>query len=159
MRVLAIDPGYDRLGIAVLEGTGLQPQLIHSTCIETSKNRSFTERLEQVGVMFDDLLQTHTPQVVAIETLFFNKNVKTAMNVAHIRGVLLFLATQAGCSIHEFSPQAIKVAVTGYGNSDKAAVTLMVKRLLPNTPTTAHDDEYDAIAVGITYLAHQRASR
>jgi len=91
-----------------------------------------------------------------VETLFFNKNVKTAIGVAQARGIILYLAKNAGCTVHDFGPQEIKIAVTGYGKSDKNAVIDMVKRLVSNVPEKALDDEYDAIAVGITTLAHLR---
>jgi crossover junction endodeoxyribonuclease RuvC len=94
--------------------------------------------------------------MIAIETLFFNQNQKTAMAVAQIRGICVFLAKMADCILCEFGPQEIKVAVTGYGKSDKRAVIDMVCRLVSNAPTDALDDEYDAIAVGITALAHHR---
>ena len=86
--------------------------------------------------------------------LFFNKNQKTAMGVAQVRGILVYLAQSHDCQVYEFGPQEIKIAVTGYGKSDKSAVIDMVKRLIPSAPNKALDDEYDAIAVGITCLAH-----
>jgi crossover junction endodeoxyribonuclease RuvC len=91
---------------------------------------------------------------VAIEQLFFNQNVKTAMQVAEARGVIMVAAHELGVSLFEYSPQAIKIATTGYGNSTKTAVTQMVQQLVEAVPTQALDDEYDAIAVGVTYLAH-----
>ncbi len=156
MRVLAIDPGYDRLGVAVLERTAQKEILLYSACITTEKSDTLTQRLFVIGDTVDSLIKTHTPNAVAIETLFFNKNVKTAIGVAQARGIILYLAQKAGCAVYEFGPQEIKVAVTGYGKSDKSAVIDMVKRLVANAPTDAHDDEYDAIAVGITALAHYR---
>jgi crossover junction endodeoxyribonuclease RuvC len=86
--------------------------------------------------------------------LFFNKNIKTAIAVAEVRGALIYLAKKHSLPIYEFGPQEIKVAVTGYGKSDKTAVFDMLKRLVPNLKTQALDDEYDAIATGITCLAH-----
>ncbi len=154
MRVIGLDPGYDRLGVAVLEGTGNSPRLIHSTCLQTDRSQAFHERLAVIGTQFTRILTEHKPEVIALETLFFNKNVKTGIAVAEARGVLLYLATLHGAQIAEYSPQAIKIAVTGYGKSDKTAVVRMVKQLIPNTPTDRVDDEYDAIAVGITCLAH-----
>ena len=156
MRVLSVDPGYARLGVAVMEHRDGKEVLLYSSCIETPKNIPLPERLHQLGQAFEILLREHAPDAVAVETLFFNKNQKTAMAVAEARGIVLYLAQQARCSVHEFSPQQIKVAVTGYGNSDKKAVTEMVLRLVPNSPKKAHDDEYDAIAVGVTCLAHSR---
>jgi crossover junction endodeoxyribonuclease RuvC len=158
MKVLAVDPGYDRLGVAVLEhdtGNGRE-RLLYSGCIETDRAVAVPERLLALGQELTGLIETHQPDAVAAETIFFNKNQKTAVAVAEARGVILYLAKQAGCTVYEFGPQEIKVAVTGYGKSDKAAVIDMVKRLVTNAPPKALDDEYDAIAVGITCLAHHR---
>lgn len=156
MKVLALDPGYDRLGIAILERVEGVETLIFSHCLVTDRESSLTDRLFVVGETLSELINTHTPDAIAVETLFFNKNVKTAIGVAQARGIILYIAKKAGCIVYEFGPQEIKVAVTGYGKSDKNAVVDMVKRLIHNAPTTAHDDEYDAIAVGITALAHHR---
>ena len=154
MKVIAVDPGYDRLGIAVMECKEGKESLIHSECIETSKNTELNERLHFLGDRFTSLLNQHKPDTLAIETLFFNKNQKTAIGVAQARGILIYLAQTHNCQVYEFGPQEIKIATTGYGKSDKSAVIDMVKRLIPDAPTTALDDEYDAIAVGITCLAH-----
>ena len=157
MRVLAVDPGYDRLGVAVIEKQNNQEVLLYSNCIETDKQSELSERLHVVGTEFKKLLDEHQPQAVGIETLFFNKNVKTAIGVAQARGIIMFLAVDAGCKVYEFGPQEIKIAVTGYGKSDKNAVIDMVKRLVTNVPEKALDDEYDAIAVGVTTLAHHKS--
>ncbi len=156
MKVLALDPGYDRLGIAVLEHAGGKESLLYSSCVETVRTDSIPERLLVIGNAINDTLHAHTPDAVALESLFFNKNIKTALGVAQVRGIIIFLAQQAGCAVYEFGPQEIKIAVTGYGKSDKSGVIDMVKRLIHNAPEKAHDDEYDAIAVGITALAHHR---
>lgn len=156
MRVLALDPGYDRLGIAVLERVDGKEILIHSTCLLTDRTESIPERLLVIGKTLEILLKEYVPHAVALETLFFNKNIKTGIGVAQVRGIIIYLAKQAGCTVYEFGPQEIKVAVTGYGKSDKNAVIDMVKRLVKNAPMKALDDEYDAIAVGITALAHHR---
>jgi crossover junction endodeoxyribonuclease RuvC len=153
MKVLAIDPGYDRLGVAVMEYVNGKEHLIFSTCVLTDKKSDLVDRLFVIGTTVSELITTHQPNTVAIETLFFNKNIKTAIGVAQARGIILYLAKVASCTVHEFGPQEIKVAVTGYGNSDKDAVFSMVNRLVPNVPKNALDDEYDAIAVGITCLA------
>lgn len=156
MKVLAVDPGYDRLGIAVMELQNGKEVLIHSECIETNKDDELSKRLHVLGVSFEKLLKEHSPDCVGIETLFFNKNIKTALGVAQSRGIIMYLAKCAGCEVHEYGPQEIKIAVTGYGKSDKAAVIDMVMRLIPTAPQNVLDDEYDAIAVGITTLAHNR---
>lgn len=156
MKVLGVDPGYDRLGVAVIEKQDGKEALLYSSCVETSKDTELHDRLLILGNEFQKLLDTHSPDAVGVETLFFNKNVKTAIGVAQARGIIIYLAKKAGCTVYDFGPQEIKIAVTGYGKSDKNAVIDMVKRLVSNVPETALDDEYDAIAVGVTTLAHCR---
>lgn len=157
VRVIAVDPGYDRLGVAVIErkqnGT---EELLYSTCIETPRENGFPERLLSVGETFENVIETHVPNVFASETLFFTKNQKTALLVAETRGVLLYTARKHGLSVFEYTPLQIKIAVTGYGKSDKRQVTAMVKRLIEVAKPVTHDDEYDAIAVGLTCLASER---
>lgn len=159
MRVIAIDPGYDRLGVAIMEYTGGSEVLLYSTCIESSRNDTLPDRLLTIGNRFQEIVTEFTPDALAIETLFFNKNIKTAIGVAQARGTLLYLAKKAGCAVYEFGPQEIKTAVTGYGKSDKKAVIEMILRLIKNAPPKALDDEYDAIAVGITCLATHGRNR
>jgi crossover junction endodeoxyribonuclease RuvC len=154
MRVISVDPGYDRIGVAVLEYVDGKEKLIHSSCIQTNKSQSLLDRLQDTGLQFSSLLQAHSPDTLGIETLFFNTNQKTVIGVAQARGIIIYLAQIANCKVYEFGPQEIKVAVTGYGKSDKHAVIDMVLRLMPDAPKKALDDEYDAIAVGITCLAH-----
>ena len=153
MRVIALDPGYDRLGVAVMENTEGVETLLFSTCIESNRQDELPERLLTIGSAFQKLLKKYQPDAMGIETLFFNKNIKTAIGVAQARGTLLYLAKQSGCDVYEFGPQQIKTAVTGYGKSDKKAVIDMVMRLVKNAPEKALDDEYDAIAIGVTCLA------
>lgn len=157
MKVLALDPGYDRLGVAVMEHRNGREFLCFSSCIETERGSELSDRLFAVGVALEALLTTHTPDVVAVETIFFNKNQKTAIGVAQARGIILYLAKLHKCRVLELGPQEVKVAVTGYGKSDKRAVFNMIHRLIPNAPKKALDDEYDAIAVGITALAQIRS--
>ncbi len=153
MRVLAIDPGYDRCGVAIMEYQNGREHIIHSQCIETKKTDNLPHRIHTIGETITHLLNTHSPNTVAIETLFFNKNAKTAIGVAQVRGVIIYLALLHNCTVFEFGPQEIKIAVTGHGSSDKKAVLDMTKRLIPDLKENALDDEYDAIAVGITCLA------
>ena len=153
MRVLAIDPGYDRLGIAVMEYADNKETVLFSDCILTDRNTPLADRLHTIGDAIESILSTHTPDTIAIETLFFNKNVKTAINVAQARGIILYLAKKNHCAVYEFGPQEIKIAVTGYGKSDKQAVTMLLKQTVHSVPVDALDDEYDAIAVGVTCLA------
>ena len=154
MRVLAVDPGYDRLGVAVLDKKKGDEELVFSSCITTKKDSPLEDRLFELGKAFESLLKKYHPDVVGIETLFFNKNQKTAMGVAEARGIVVYLSKKNMLPLYEFGPQEVKIAVTGYGKSDKQGVIDMVRRLVKDAPKKAHDDEYDAIAVGITCLAH-----
>jgi len=154
MKVISVDPGFDRLGVAIMEYQSGTEHLIHSCCIQTNRSDSLLVRLQDMGEQFQGVLNVYKPDTLAIETLFFNQNIKSAIGVAQARGIIIYLAQVAGCTTYEFGPQEVKVAVTGYGKSDKDAVIDMVRRLVPNTPKTALDDEFDAIAVGITCLAH-----
>jgi crossover junction endodeoxyribonuclease RuvC len=153
MRVIAIDPGYDRLGVAIMEYRDGSEHLIHSTCIKSDRTASLNDRIHTIGDAFLRVIEEYEPDTLAVETLFFNKNVKTAMGVAEARGALIYIAKSSSCVVYEFSPQQIKSAVTGYGKSDKQGVIDMVRRLVAGAPAKALDDEYDAIAVGITCLA------
>lgn len=156
MRVLAVDPGYDRLGVAVMEKAQGKEHLVHSCCLITEKAKTVPERIGDLGSALEELIKKFKPDLVAVETIFFNKNIKTAVAVAESRGVVIFLARKYKAEVCEFGPQEIKVAVTGYGKSDKRAVMDMLARLVPNLPASALDDEYDAIAVAVTALAHHR---
>ncbi len=159
MRVLAIDPGFDRCGVAILEYVDGKEVLVFSTCISTDKTTPLPHRLTTIGQTLVSIIATHNPTAMGIETLFFNKNITTGIGVAQARGVVLYIAEQHGLTIYEHGPQEVKVAVTGYGNSDKTAVYAMIQRLVPNIPKKALDDEYDAIAVGITTLAQHGRNR
>ncbi|TSC55774.1 MAG: crossover junction endodeoxyribonuclease RuvC [Parcubacteria group bacterium Greene0416_79] len=157
MRVLAIDPGYQRLGIAVLEKLLKQKEtLIFSSCMTTERNMPHANRLARVASGIRSLIETHKPEALAIEKLFLATNQKTAMAVAEARGAILAEAARAGLAVYEYTPLQIKMAVTGYGRSDKRQITEMVKRLIAVPPGRRLDDEYDAIAVGLTCLASER---
>jgi crossover junction endodeoxyribonuclease RuvC len=153
MRVIAIDPGYERMGVAVIEKTTGKETLIFSECFKTSPKIPHEERLNLIGQEIEKVIKKYEPTAMAIETLFFKNNQKTAMHVSEARGVMLYVASVAGLVVNEFSPMAIKIAVTGYGASDKSQVTAMVQKLIKIDHDLKYDDEYDAIAVGLTYFA------
>lgn len=152
MRVLALDPGYDRLGLAIIEGDPSRPTLIWSECVIPPPGTA-ESRLSVVFAAVADAIQTHTPDMVALETLFFSTNKKTAIGVAQARGAILAAAGAAHLPISEHSPQQVKLAVTGYGNADKKAVAMMIPRLVSLPEKKRLDDELDAIAVGICALS------
>lgn len=153
MKVIAIDPGYERMGVAIIEKTGGKENLLYSECFKTSPKTPHEKRLKLIGQEIEVLIKKYQPDVMAIETLFFKNNQKTAMHVSEARGVMLYVASVSNLDVKEFSPMSIKIAVTGYGNSEKEQVTFMVKKLLQIKNKIKYDDEYDAIAVGLTYFA------
>jgi crossover junction endodeoxyribonuclease RuvC len=158
MRVLSIDPGYGRCGVAVLEKTSGKETWLYSNCIETSSGTPFEERLHAVASEVEQLIHRFQPAAVALEKLFFNNNAKTAMHVAEVRGAILHAAAKASIPLFEYTPGQIKSATTGHGKADKKQITQMIHLLLKIEKPIKLDDEYDAIAVGITHLAHARSN-
>ncbi len=154
MRVLGIDPGYGRCGMAIVErGANGNDLLVYSDCVETSPKSQFTERL---GIVADEcarLIEKFAPDEVALEKLFFSGNQKTAMHVAEARGALIQVATSHGIKVSEYTPSQIKNAAGGWGSADKQQVIKMLHLLIKIEKKIRHDDEYDAIAVGVTHLA------
>ena len=157
MKVIAIDPGYERMGVAIIEKNNGKESLVFSECFKTSPKIPHEERLRLIGQEIESLINKYKPEAMAIETLFFKSNQKTAMHVSEARGVMLYVASVAGLKVVEFSPMAIKIAVTGYGKSEKDQVTFMVKKLIEVKTKIKYDDEYDAIAVGLTFFATQKS--
>lgn len=156
MKVLAIDPGYGRCGVAVVEKIDGREHLIYSACIETAPTAGFAERLSSVTNECTRLLKAHMPTAVALETLYVRRNQKTAMRVAEVRGALINAATTFGVPTFEYTPSEVKAAASGAGRADKRAVIKMLHALVKITKEIKHDDEYDAIAVAITHLARSR---
>ena len=155
MIILGIDPGYERLGIALLEKNkgDKKEKVLYSDCFKTSAKLSFAERLVFLGQEIEQLIKKYNPEILSIETLFFTNNQKTAMNVAEVRGTLIYIAKKSGLVIKEFTPQQVKVAVSGYGKGDKKHVADMVCKLVVIEKEIKHDDEYDAIAIALTAFA------
>jgi crossover junction endodeoxyribonuclease RuvC len=166
MRILGIDPGYERLGIAVLEkadktafvkNSGVSKEaVIFSECFKTSAKLEFSERLKLIGAEVKKIIKKYKPEVLAIETLFLTTNQKTVMHVAEVRGVVIYEAICAGLKIFEASPPQIKIAATGYGRANKEQVMKMVKILVDIDENIKSDDELDAIAIALTAFAHLR---
>ena len=157
MRIISIDPGYERLGIAVLDkDKGEKEKLVFSECFKTSAKLSHEERLFLIGKRLFEIIEKYKPEQLATEKLFFSGNQKTAMLVSEARGVILYIGKSMGLEVFEYTPNSIKVAITSYGKSDKKQMIEMVKRLISVEKTTNSDDEFDAIAIGLTHFAIQR---
>lgn len=160
MRIIAIDPGYERLGIAVLEKNpgDKRESLVYSDCFKTSSSLPHSERLRLIGEELERVIEEHSPAALAAETLFFSTNRKTAMHVAEARGVILYAAARKGLEIRELSPGEIKTAVSGYGRSGKDEMMKIVPMLVKIGKTIKYDDEFDAIAVGLAFFAYRRST-
>lgn len=158
MRILGIDPGFERLGVAILEKNKKidKERVVFSECFKTSSKLDFGERLHLIGEEVRKIIKKYKPEVLAIETLFLNTNQKTVMRVTEARGVAIYEAARAGLSVFEASPLQIKMATTGYGRADKIQVMKMVKILVEIEKSKTSDDELDAIAIALTAFAHIR---
>lgn len=155
MRIISIDPGYERLGIAILE-KGKKETLLFSECFKTKATLPFVDRLELVGKEVARIIGEYSPKALAIENLFIETNQKTAMRVAEVRGAILYQARILGLQIYEYTPLQVKVATTGYGKATKTQVMTMVKKLVSGAENIKQDDEMDAIAIGLTHFAYTR---
>lgn len=161
MRIVSLDPGYDRLGIAVIEK---DPQgkevLLFSTCHTTEKTESFENRLFSAVRAFREIVEAYSPEECAIEKLFFQNNQKTAMFVSRVIGALTYVSLEKNVPVFEYTPLQIKTAVTGNGKSSKLEMMKMIPLIIPSAKIKKKekmlDDEFDAIAVGITHLAMRR---
>ena len=158
MRIIGIDPGIERVGIAVIEKNGAKENYIFSECFKTSAKLSHSERLALIGKEVGRVVEEYSPKALSIEKLFFAQNTTTAMGVAEARGVMLYECAKRELAVYEYTPMQIKVAVTGYGKSDKHAIMDMVPRLMKLPERKMIDDEVDAIAAAITCFAHERFS-
>ena len=157
MRILAIDPGYERMGVAVVEkNNSKKDELVYSECFRTSVKDEFNDSLLEIGNEIERLIKEYSPNALAIEQLYFNTNQKTAINVAKVLGVITYVCKKYSLTSFEYSPLQIKNAVTGYGKSTKKQIAKMVPQLIDIRKEIKLDDEYDAIAIGLTCLASER---
>lgn len=157
MKIIGIDPGFERVGIAIIEKEPKQKELlVYSECFKTDSKLPFYERILLIGNKIEEIIKKYNPEKMAIEKLFFTNNQKTAMGVSEARGVIIYTGIKNGLDIHEYTPPEIKIAVTGYGKSDKSAVMSMVPKLIKIEKEIKSDDELDAIAIGLTCSACEK---
>lgn len=157
IRILGIDPGFDRLGVCILDKNGTAEKLVFSTCVMTSKKDTFEARLFSIGEQLEAIIKEHQPSELAIETLFFTTNQKTIITVAEVRGICIYLSFKYGMSLSEYSPPQIKLAITGYGKATKDDIAIMVPKILKQPMRIGIlDDEVDAIAIALTHSANRQ---
>jgi crossover junction endodeoxyribonuclease RuvC len=152
MLVLGIDPGTAITGYGLVKGENDDLTLVAYGAITTSSDWPLSERLQRIYRELTALIEDRQPTAVAVEELFFSKNVRTALSVGQARGVALLAAANAGLPIHEYTPLQVKQAIAGYGRATKGQVQQMVKMLLALDSVPQPDDAADAIAVAICHL-------
>ncbi len=151
MVILGIDPGETLIGIGAVKKDGSKLKLLGYECIEikNSKKKSAPEKLKEVSEKINNIIKKYNPNLVAVEDIFFFKNLKTAIKVAQTRGVLLLECQKSNLKIIEFTPLQVKQSVACYGRADKKQVQSMVKSILGLKDTPKPDDAADAVAIAI----------
>ncbi|MBC8590407.1 crossover junction endodeoxyribonuclease RuvC [Wansuia hejianensis] len=151
MIILGIDPGVAIVGYSIIETNGNHFKALEYGAITTDSKLNFPERIKIIYDQLTDIIDTYNPEDLAIEELFFNKNVKTAIKVGQARGVEILAAVNRGLNIYEYTPLQIKQATVGYGRAEKHQVQEMVKMLLNLKEIPKPDDVADALAVAICH--------
>jgi crossover junction endodeoxyribonuclease RuvC len=154
--VLGIDPGTASMGYGIVERTGSDLRAVDYGCLSTSPDAPLPDRLNAIHAQVAELIDTHRPDLLAVERLFFSRNAQSAFGVGQARGVVLLAAAQAGIPVREATPNEIKVGVTGYGAADKEQVGRMVAVILQLTEVPRPDDTADALAAAICLANRER---
>ncbi len=152
MRVFGIDPGSGRTGYGCVDSDGSHHQVVTFGAITAAPGASFPDKLLGIHRALASLIATHRPDCVAIENLFHAKNARSALLLGHARGVAVLAAVEAGLSISEYTPAAVKLAIVGYGRAEKHQMQQMVKVLLRLDAVPAPHDAADALAIAICHL-------
>ena len=155
MVILGIDPGVATIGFGLIRVERGKNTLLQYGVITTPPGIPLSERLLQISRDMEQLLETFKPDEMAVEELFFTKNITTGIAVAHGRGVILLAAEKAGIPVFEYTPMQVKQGVVGYGKAEKKQVMLMTQRLLNMKDIPRPDDAADALAIAI---CHSRAA-
>ena len=151
MRVLGIDCGSERTGYGVIESDGLDHRMLAAGVIRTDTKAPFEKRLLEIAGGLRRLIGEHSPEAAAVEAVFYSANVKTALKLAHVRGVALLAVAEAGMAMAEYSPLEVKTSVVGYGRAEKCQVQMMVQSLLRLPEIVESEDASDALAVAICH--------
>ena len=151
MRILGIDPGVAIVGFGLIESDRGQQHMLQYGAITTQAGLPLATRLVQIGKDLEQLIEQFKPDEIAIEELFFSKNITTGIAVAHGRGVILYTAEKMQVPIYEYTPMQVKQAVVGYGLAEKKQVMDMTRRLLKLKSIPRPDDAADALAIAICH--------
>jgi crossover junction endodeoxyribonuclease RuvC len=159
VRVLGIDCGSEKTGYGVIESDGGEHRMIAAGVIRTSPKWPFEKRLLTISEELRRVIREHAPEAGAVEEVFFSANARTALKLAHVRGVALLAIAEAGMKLAEYSPLEVKMSVVGYGRAEKSQVQMMIGRLLRLAEPVASEDACDALAVAICYATREATGR
>lgn len=162
MRILGIDCGSESTGYGVIESDGRRHRMVAAGVIRPNPQAPLGERLREIAEGIRRVIALHAPQAAAIEDVFYAANARSALKLAHVRGVAMLSAAEAGLPVGEYSPLEVKTSVVGYGRARKEQVKLMVRSLLALGEMPPYQDAADALAVAIchaTRLARSAATR
>jgi crossover junction endodeoxyribonuclease RuvC len=154
MKVLGIDPGTGKVGWALVSHEKGIDSLIECGCFETKTNSELPERLAKIYNFLVELIIKNKPDVLAVESLFFATNVKTAFDVGAARGVILLAGEEAKLPIFQYTPLQVKSSLTGYGKAEKHQIEFMVTKILHLKTVPKPDDAADAVAIALTHIFH-----
>lgn len=151
MRIAGIDCGTERTGFGVIDSDGRSHRLITAGVVRTKPADALEQRLKTIARELRAVFETFAPEAVAVESVFHAANARSALKLAHVRGVALLLAAEAGLGVSEYSPLEIKISVVGYGRAEKHQVQMMVQSLLGVGGQFDSFDATDALAVAICH--------
>jgi crossover junction endodeoxyribonuclease RuvC len=154
MRVLGIDCGTERTGWGVIDSDGRTHRVCGHGVIETSARDPLSTRLAFIASGLREVIGAHSPESAAVEEVFYSRNVKTALKLAHVRGVALLAIAESGMPLGEYSPLEVKISVVGYGRAEKHQVQLMVRSLTGIGDAIESEDAADALAVAICHATN-----
>lgn len=158
MKILGVDPGTYSTGYGIIHCQNRALAHIVSGTISTKKKESH-QSLSRIFSEMEQILEKHKPDAVAVEDIFFSLNVKSALQLGHVRGVILLAVVRSGIPLHTYSPLEIKKAVVGYGRAEKRQVQIMVTKLLKMDQAPFSADASDALAVAICHLHRSQSYR
>ncbi len=155
MRVLGIDCGTERTGYGVIESDGREHRMVAWGVIRTRPARPLNVRLLEISRGLRDVIREYEPAAAAVEDVFVAANAKSALKLAHVRGIALLAVAEAGIECGEYSPSEVKTSVVGFGQAGKSQVQLMVRSLLHLTDAIESEDACDALAVAICHVTRR----
>ncbi len=159
MIIMGIDPGLALMGFGVMETDGYRFRTLDYGVVDTPAGMDEPDRLLMLWDGLNALLKQYKPEAVAVEELFFNKNVKTAVSIGQARGVILLAVKTCGIPLYEYTPLQVKQAVVGYGRAEKKQIQLMVKTILNLKDIPKPDDAADALAIAIAHANNAAMER